>query len=58
MKMVFLQLGQSLIQRDGDRVYVIAEIGQNHQGNLEVAKRMIVEAWVIIESNYYFCFKF
>ncbi|XP_061388065.1 sialic acid synthase [Musca vetustissima] len=43
--MVKLQLGQTLIQRDGQRVYVIAEIGQNHQGNLETAKRMIMEAW-------------
>ncbi|XP_022220065.2 sialic acid synthase [Drosophila obscura] len=27
-----------------DAVYIIAEIGQNHQGCLEVAKRMILEA--------------
>lgn len=27
-----------------DRVFVIAEIGQNHQGNIEIAKQMISEA--------------
>ncbi|XP_073847590.1 N-acetylneuraminic acid synthase [Musca autumnalis] len=43
--MVGLQLGQSLLHRDGQKVYFIAEIGQNHQGNLDVAKRMIQEAW-------------
>ncbi|XP_001864749.2 sialic acid synthase [Culex quinquefasciatus] len=29
---------------DGHPVFVVAEIGQNHQGSLEVAKRMIVKA--------------
>ncbi|XP_075147034.1 N-acetylneuraminic acid synthase isoform X2 [Haematobia irritans] len=34
-----LQLGTSCIQRDGSHVYIIAEIGQNHQGSLEIAKQ-------------------
>lgn len=29
---------------NNSRVYVIAEIGQNHQGDIEIAKRMIVAA--------------
>lgn len=32
---------------DGHPVFVVAEIGQNHQGSLEVAKRMIVKAKVV-----------
>ncbi|XP_013107131.2 sialic acid synthase isoform X1 [Stomoxys calcitrans] len=44
LKMASLQLGRTLIQRNGRDVYIIAEIGQNHQGSLEVAKLMIKEA--------------
>lgn len=32
-------------------VYIIAEIGQNHQGNLNTAKEMISEAKVCIHLN-------
>lgn len=28
-------------------VFIIAEIGQNHQGSLEIAKEMILEAKVL-----------
>uniref|UniRef100_A0A1A9W2C9 AFP-like domain-containing protein n=1 Tax=Glossina brevipalpis TaxID=37001 RepID=A0A1A9W2C9_9MUSC len=39
-----LKLGKTTIKRDDDKVYIIAEIGQNHQGSLETAKQMIMEA--------------
>ncbi|XP_065354546.1 sialic acid synthase [Calliphora vicina] len=42
--MVSLKLGETLVKRDGDRVYFIAEIGQNHQGSYDLAKQMILEA--------------
>ena len=44
--MVSLKLGRTIVERNGNKVYIIAEIGQNHQGNLEVAKQMILEAKV------------
>lgn len=39
--MVFY-IGNRLI--GGGRTFIIAEIGQNHQGNIEIAKQMIAEA--------------
>lgn len=42
--MVALKLGNKNVFSDGDTVYIIAEIGQNHQGNLNTAKEMISEA--------------
>ncbi|KAM7364340.1 N-acetylneuraminic acid synthase [Cochliomyia hominivorax] len=42
--MVAIHLGETLIESDGNKVYFIAEIGQNHQGNIELAKQMILEA--------------
>ncbi|XP_046805644.1 sialic acid synthase [Lucilia cuprina] len=42
--MVSLNLGETLVTRDGNKVYFIAEIGQNHQGCLELAKKMILKA--------------
>lgn len=45
--MATLKLGDSTIQSNGDKVYFIAEIGQNHQGSLEMAKNMILQAKVI-----------
>uniref|UniRef100_A0A1B0A0F3 AFP-like domain-containing protein n=1 Tax=Glossina pallidipes TaxID=7398 RepID=A0A1B0A0F3_GLOPL len=39
-----IKLGKTIIKRNDDNVYIIAEIGQNHQGNLETAKQMIMEA--------------
>lgn len=44
--MISLKLGETLIERNGNRVYFIAEIGQNHQGSLKIAKEMILEAKV------------
>lgn len=44
--MVSLKLGKTVIERNGNKVYTIAEIGQNHQGRLELAKQMILEAKV------------
>lgn len=41
-----IKLGKTIIKRNDDNVYIIAEIGQNHQGNLETAKQMIMEAKV------------
>lgn len=37
------QIGNRMIGGDNS-VYVVAEIGQNHQGNIEIAKQMIVAA--------------
>ncbi|XP_011210164.2 sialic acid synthase isoform X1 [Bactrocera dorsalis] len=42
--MTALKLGNKNIFSDGDTVYIIAEIGQNHQGNFNTAKEMISEA--------------
>lgn len=32
------------ISRNGTDVFVVAEIGQNHQGSLDMAKEMILQA--------------
>lgn len=32
--------------------FIIAEIGQNHQGDLNLAKRMIFQAKVSLDVNY------
>uniref|UniRef100_A0A1B0BBN9 N-acetylneuraminic acid synthase N-terminal domain-containing protein n=1 Tax=Glossina palpalis gambiensis TaxID=67801 RepID=A0A1B0BBN9_9MUSC len=42
-----IKLGKTTIKRNDGNVYIIAEIGQNHQGNLETAKQMILEAKLI-----------
>lgn len=39
-----LTLSNKCISRDGTDVFVVAEIGQNHQGSLELAKQMILQA--------------
>lgn len=46
-----LKLGKSSLTITNNEIYVIAEIGQNHQGNLDVAKEMISEAKVNIKTN-------
>ena len=38
------QIGNKTIQRDGDNAYVIAEIGHNHQGDLEKCRQMFKAA--------------
>lgn len=50
--MVALKLGNKNVFSDGDTVYIIAEIGQNHQGNLNTAKEMISEAKVCMLLKY------
>lgn len=49
--MAAIKLGSTLIERDGKKIYFIAEIGQNHQGNLELAKQMILEAKVKLNMH-------
>ncbi|XP_037943161.1 sialic acid synthase [Teleopsis dalmanni] len=42
--MSFIQLGDVKVERGGKHIYIIAEIGQNHQGNIEIAKQLILQA--------------
>ncbi|XP_053961465.1 sialic acid synthase [Anastrepha ludens] len=42
--MAAIKFGSKYISPNGDMVYIIAEVGQNHQGNLNVAKKIITEA--------------
>lgn len=32
--------------------FIIAEVGQNHQGDIEIAKKLIKAAKVSVNSNY------
>ncbi|XP_011179326.2 sialic acid synthase [Zeugodacus cucurbitae] len=45
--MISLNLGHKKMFSDSGTVYIIAEIGQNHQGNLNTAKEMISKAKII-----------
>ncbi len=38
------ELGNVVMSREGEACYVIAEIGHNHQGNLETAKELFLRA--------------
>lgn len=44
--MVSFQIGNISVGGPGDPCFVVAEIGQNHQGNIQIAKQMILEAKV------------
>lgn len=39
-----IKLGSRIAIGPNSRCFIIAELGQNHQGDMEVAKRMIREA--------------
>ncbi|WP_144478113.1 N-acetylneuraminate synthase family protein [Cytobacillus oceanisediminis] len=42
--MSIMKINNTLISRDGSNIYLIAEAGVNHGGDLELAKRMIKDA--------------
>lgn len=46
LEMVSFQIGNISVGGPGDPCFVVAEIGQNHQGNIQIAKQMILEAKV------------
>lgn len=45
-------IGKNII--GSNHCFVIAEIGQNHQGNIDIAKQMILSAKVsVIQNSFY-----